>query len=40
LRELLGEDFVQALTAVKEAEWEAYQRVVSSWEREYLLLNV
>ncbi|MBY0430823.1 MAG: glutamine synthetase, partial [Rhodospirillales bacterium] len=40
LREVLGEDFVAALTAVKEAEWDAYQRVVSSWEREYLLLNV
>jgi glutamine synthetase len=40
LREILGEDFVLALSAVKEAEWEAYQRVVSSWEREYLLLNV
>jgi glutamine synthetase len=40
LREILGEDFVEAMTAVKEAEWDAYQRVVSSWEREYLLLNV
>lgn len=40
LRDILGEDFVGALTAVKEAEWDAYQRVVSSWEREYLLLNV
>jgi len=40
LREVLGEDFVEAFAAVKEAEWEAYQRVVSSWEREYLLLNV
>lgn len=40
LRDLLGEDFVESLTAVKEAEWDAYQRVVSSWEREYLLLNV
>ncbi|MBW7849848.1 MAG: glutamine synthetase [Rhodospirillales bacterium] len=40
LREILGEDFVEVLTAVKQAEWDAYQRVVSSWEREYLLLNV
>ena len=40
LRDILGEDFVEAMTAVKEAEWDAYQRVVSSWEREYLLLNV
>jgi glutamine synthetase len=40
IRELLGEDFCEAFMAVKEAEWDAYQRVVSSWEREYLLLNV
>ncbi|HLO78108.1 MAG TPA: glutamine synthetase family protein [Magnetospirillum sp.] len=40
VREVLGEDFCDAYMAVKEAEWGAYQRVVSSWEREYLLLNV
>ncbi|MBX9633359.1 MAG: glutamine synthetase family protein [Magnetospirillum sp.] len=40
VREVLGEDFCEAYMAVKEAEWNAYQRVVSSWEREYLLLNV
>ncbi|MEO5374622.1 MAG: glutamine synthetase family protein [Alphaproteobacteria bacterium] len=40
LHEILGETFVKALIAVKETEWHAYQRVVSSWEREYLLLNV
>ncbi len=40
LREVFGEDFVAALIAVKEAEHEAYQRVISSWEREHLLLNV
>jgi len=40
LRELLGERFVEALTSVKQAEYDAYQRVISSWERENLLLNV
>ena len=40
LREILGERFIEALTAVKEAEYDAYQRVISSWERENLLLNV
>ena len=40
LRELLGDDFVEALIMVKEIEHEAYQRVISSWEREHLLLNV
>jgi glutamine synthetase len=37
---VLGEDFVQVVTSVKDAELEAYQRVISSWEREHLLLNV
>jgi glutamine synthetase len=40
LRQLLGEDFVEALVMVKETELEAYQRVISSWERQHLLLNV
>ena len=40
VREVLGEDFVEAFVAVKQSEWDAYQRVVSSWEREFLLLNV
>lgn len=40
LRELLGERFLAALTCVKQAEYDAYQRVISSWERENLLLNV
>jgi len=40
LEELLGEDFVRLYLAVKRCEHEAYQRVISSWEREHLLLNV
>ena len=40
LRRLFGDDFVEALIMVKEVEHEAYQRVISSWEREHLLLNV
>jgi glutamine synthetase len=40
LKRVLGEDFVQVVTSVKDAELEAYQRVISSWEREHLLLNV
>ena len=39
-REVLGEDFAAVLLAVKRAEHDAYRRVVSSWEREHLLLNV
>jgi glutamine synthetase len=40
LRQMLSEEFVEALVMVKEIENEAYQRVISSWEREHLLLNV
>ena len=40
LRELLGDRFVLAYNAVKECEVEAFMHVISSWEREYLLLNV
>jgi glutamine synthetase len=40
LQEVLGARFCTALTYVKQAEYEAYQRVISSWERENLLLNV
>jgi glutamine synthetase len=40
LKEVLGEDFVEVLLAVKAAEHDAYQQVISSWEREHLLLNV
>jgi glutamine synthetase len=40
LVELLGERFVAAYSAVKENEHETFLQVISSWEREHLLLNV
>ncbi len=40
LRKALGAQFVDVLIEVKEHEYETYQRVISSWEREHLLLNV
>ncbi len=40
VKDALGEDFVHAVVAVKEAELAEYQEVISSWEREHLLLNV
>ncbi len=40
VKEVLGERFVEAATLVKETELDAYQLVISSWEREHLLLNV
>ncbi|MBK8452420.1 MAG: glutamine synthetase family protein [Thiofilum sp.] len=38
--ELLGERFVEVYCKVKRMEYEAFFQVISSWEREYLLLNV
>lgn len=40
VRELLGTRFVDAFCAVKELEYGTCNRVVSSWEREHLLLLV
>lgn len=40
LRELMGSDFVDAFIGVKRAEFETFHKVISSWEREYLLLSV
>jgi glutamine synthetase len=38
LEEILGPDFVKAYCAVKTLEYSTYSRVISSWEREHLLL--
>lgn len=40
LQELLGPRFVRAYVSVKRKEYETFFRVISSWEREFLLLNV
>jgi len=40
VRGLLGESFYTAFAAIKEAELEAFQGVISSWERDHLLLKV
>ncbi|MEH6822483.1 MAG: glutamine synthetase family protein [Motiliproteus sp.] len=40
LQQLLGEHFIKAYIAVKKAEFETFNQVISSWEREHLLLNV
>ncbi len=40
LRKMMGEKFVRAYREVKEAEYYAYLQVISSWERENLLLTV
>ncbi len=40
LREILGDRFVSCFMQVKQHEYDVYLRVISSWEREFLLLNV
>ena len=40
LHELMGPRFVRAYISVKRKEYETFFRVISSWEREFLLLNV
>ncbi len=40
IRDLLGDAFFHTFTVIKEAELEAYQAVISSWERDHLLLKV
>lgn len=40
LNDLLGEEFVGLYSAIKREEFETFMKVISRWEREYLLLNV
>lgn len=40
LRAFLGEEFCQLYADIKRAENEEYQREISPWERQHLLLNV
>ncbi len=40
LIEFLGEEFVGLYSAIKREEYETFMQVISSWEREYLLMNV
>jgi glutamine synthetase len=40
LTEMFGRSFVTTFAAVKRAEFATFMRVISPWEREFLLLNV
>jgi glutamine synthetase len=40
LSSMLGDLFVQAFCEVKELEFATFSRVISSWEREHLMLLV
>jgi glutamine synthetase len=40
INEIFDEKFIRTITAIRRVEYQAYLSVISSWEREYLLLNV
>ena len=40
LKEIIGERFAKCYAAVKQKEYATFFHVISSWEREFLLLNV
>ncbi|WP_069307511.1 glutamine synthetase family protein [Methylobrevis pamukkalensis] len=40
LADIFGKSFVHTYRAIKQTEYETFMRVISSWEREYLLLSV
>jgi glutamine synthetase len=40
ITDLFGEKFIQLYTSIKLVEFEEFNQVISSWEREHLLLNV
>lgn len=40
LKDILGKKFSAVYSAIKETEVEAFRRVISPWERQFLLLNV
>ncbi|MFC3149764.1 glutamine synthetase family protein [Litoribrevibacter euphylliae] len=40
IREILGDQFVDGFIGTRRAEYEGFKRVISSWEREYLLSAV
>jgi glutamine synthetase len=38
--EIMGQQFIDAYIGIKKTEFETFNKVISSWEREHLLLNV
>jgi len=40
IRAILGDDFVDGFIGTRQAEYEGFKRVISSWEREFLLSSV
>ena len=40
LREVLGDEFIDAYVAIKEVEFDTFLNIITPWEREHLLLKV
>ena len=40
INEVFNQKFVRTIAAIRRAENQEYLKVISSWEREFLLLNV
>ena len=40
IRKVFNQKFIKTISAIRRVEYQAYLKVISSWEREYLLLNV
>ena len=40
IKEIYGDIFIELFCAIKELEVGEYNKIVTSWEREYLLINV
>ena len=40
INEVFNQKFVRTIAAIRKVENQAYLKVISSWEREFLLLNV
>ena len=39
-KEIFGETFIELFSSIKDLEVNAYNKIITAWEREYLLLNV
>ena len=40
LRDMLGDSFVDLYAALKDAEYQEFQEIITPWEREILMFNV
>ena len=40
IRKVFNQKFIKTISAIRRVEYQAYLKVISSWEREFLLLNV